>query len=102
MMIDIFWRKWNRNPARVMSARNVVVTRIEVEAGLDLSGLVAAAWKQGVPSGERTLAGIFELQTDGGIWSGPEEKGQTGPLWRNGKARKGVSFTAWDTEEVAA
>jgi len=65
--IDIFYRTFNRRPG----AGQVREYFIPAPADTSLANLLEAAHQAGVPLGGagRQYGGIFELQTDAGIWS---------------------------------
>lgn len=84
MKADVFYRTWNRNRAK----SRVKVTSVDVPANANLADVLKAS---GAPSGNRTWSGVFEVQTDAGIWARPDG----GPFWKGG-----VTFRSWDQVEA--
>lgn len=83
MKADVFYRTWNRDRAK----SRVRVVSVEVPADATLDDVIRAAR---APRGTRTWSGVFEVQTDDGVWSRPDE----GPLWKGGAV-----FRSWDQVE---
>lgn len=62
--VTAFARTYNRNPERM----TVVTAQFEAPADAKVEELIELAHECGLSRGDRTLAGVFELQTDDGIW----------------------------------
>jgi len=96
MRADCFFRRWNRDPAKRFATRNVRVVTVEVEASASLPEILAAALKRGASKGTHQT-GIFEVQTDRGIYDRADgmRLDVSTPL----KAAK-VRFKTWDQLEA--
>jgi hypothetical protein len=88
--VDIFWRTYNRDPARQTRPENVRWIRLELAADLGLPEILTAAIRAGVSKGS-SASGIFEVQTDAGIWDRPDG-GKLDPPRR-------ARFRTWDEAE---
>lgn len=64
MNADIFHRTYNRVPEK----GRVLVFTVEVPAGASLEAILEAGRAAGLPKGGAG-SGVFEVQTDEGIWS---------------------------------
>lgn len=69
MRCTAFFRTFNRDPER-MNTRQVDFT---AEPGTPVEELIELAHAAGASPGARSRAGVFEIQTDEGIWSTPDE-----------------------------
>jgi len=85
MRVDIFHRTYSKT-----GNGRVLEFSIEVPKGATIDQILAAAFAQGVPKGGSS-SGIFEIQTDEGIWS----IGSTAKVLRPGNA----VFKTWDQLE---
>lgn len=93
--VNAFARRYNRVPERM----TVVSATFTAPVTASIEDLIEMAHANGLSRGDRTLAGVFELQTDQGIWSCPDDSKL---LMRTGcglslKAR----FRSWETLEAA-
>lgn len=84
MRVDAFFRTYNRHVER----RRVVCVVFEAREGAELAELLELAHKAGA-KGRGSSTGIFELQTDEGIWSREDGK----PLER--RSGKLAAFATW-------
>lgn len=89
MNADIFRRTFNVVPSR----SNVVQYRIRVRRDAGLDDILEAAKRCGIPVGNFNC-GVFEVQTDVGIWSNP-----TGKNLRFAKPANRV-FKSWEQLEA--
>lgn len=95
MRADCFFRTWNRDKAKTMSPANVRIVSVEVEPGEGAEAIIRKAWTAGASKGNGQT-GVFEIQTDKGIWSVAEG----GPLLsQSGNLRRGAQFKSWDALE---
>lgn len=89
MIANVFYRKFRKSRALAP----VLTATIGVDAGMTLAELLDEAAEHGIASGGNTWAGIFEIQTDEGIWS---------PGTPDGVLRRGKPvFRSWDDIEAA-
>lgn len=98
MLVDVFYRTYNSDRAKMLSDANVRSVRVEVAAGAGLAEILEAAWRAGASKGS-SRSGIFEVQTEAGIWAqldGGKIDLTTGP----GRAR--AVFRTWDELEAEA
>lgn len=101
MRADCFYRRYNRDRARMFSARNVAEVLVEVPVDASLADILAAAYSAArkVPGDRAT--GIYEVQTDLGIYRSSDER-CIDLTTAVGRAR--VSFRTWeqlDADEAA-
>lgn len=96
MRVDVFSRTYNRVPERA----RVRVGSVVVEDGAGLVAILEAALAAGMPKGNGTNAGPFEVQTDRGMWSHPAEKSLL--AWRGGRfvVSELAAFRTWDQIEA--
>lgn len=69
MKIDVFFRTYNKDKAKMLSESNKRELKTEIadaDAG-DIDKLLAAAWKAGAGKGN-SHSGVYEIQTDHGVW----------------------------------
>lgn len=94
MNIDIFNRRENKkfDPSKVYTHRIQVHGLSREDRVADLQTIIEAAWAAGVSKGSQR-SGIFEVQTDDGIYSHINEK-KIDPS----KPNK-VEFLTWDEIE---
>lgn len=92
---DIFYRTWNRDTEKMASQASVRSVRIEVPEDADLDAIAKLAYAAGASVGAKGQSGIFEIQTDRGIWARPDGK----PLLPGGKPHRHTSFKSWDELE---
>lgn len=69
MKVTAFFRTFNRVPER-MRTKTVEFT---APVGTAIEDLIEMAHAAGASRGARTPSGVFEIQTDEGIWSTPDE-----------------------------
>jgi hypothetical protein len=67
--VTAFARTYNRVPER----STVVTASFEAPSNATIEELIELAHDAGLSRGDRTLAGVFEIQTDTGIWSCPDD-----------------------------
>jgi len=91
-VIDVFFRRYNRSLERTLSAGNVVVVQLDLPADTGLPDILAAAYRAGASKGS-SRSGIFEVQTDIGIWS-REDGGKIDPPTR-------ARFSSWSALDGA-
>jgi hypothetical protein len=88
MTVDSFFRRWNKNPMKLHATDNSVSVRFEAPTGCALEQLLNLAHKAGASLGT-WQTGVYEIQTDEGIWALP-----------NGKALRhkmhAAVFTPWE------
>lgn len=90
-----FVRRYNR----VEERQTVVTASFTAPMGASVESLLDLAHAQGISRGDRTTAGVFELQTAEGIWSHVDGKKL---LSRTGvKVDDGTRFRSWETLEAA-
>lgn len=88
---------YNRDTARTMSPANVRSIRIQVRDIKNIDDILEAAYRAGAPKGS-SRSGIFEVQTDDGIWM--RDDGAKFNLATN-TGRAAVRFRTWDELEGA-
>lgn len=89
-----FSRTYNRDMLR----STVVSCTFVAPLAANAEQLIELAHKAGASRGDRTLAGVFELQTKAGIWSTPDD---TKLLVRTGvKLSPKARFQSWKTLEA--
>lgn len=91
-MIDVFFRRYNRDLARTLAPENVRVVQIDLPDEAPLADILAAAYRAGASKGS-SRSGIFEVQTEAGIWAHPGG-GKIDPPAR-------ACFQTWDELEAA-
>lgn len=96
MRADCHFRLYNRDRARVLSSRNAVCVQVEVPDDATLPAILAAARSAGAPIGN-TLTGVYEVQTDRGIFDRPDKMKLDGSARRLAAAR----FRTWAELEAA-
>ena len=96
MRADCFFRLYNRDRARVLSSRNQRYVTVHVADGAELGEILAAARSAGAPVGN-TLTGVYEVQTDRGIYDRPDARKLDGTPRRLAAAR----FRTWADLEAA-
>jgi hypothetical protein len=90
-----FARRYNR----VEEKQTVVTVSFEAPKGASVETLLDLAHAQGLSRGDRTTAGVFEIQTAEGIWSHKEGKKL---LCRTGvRVHDGTMFRSWEVLEAA-
>jgi hypothetical protein len=98
MRADCFYRAYNRDQARMLSERNVRCVSVEVDSAADLGTILAAGY---AASGHTPFAhrctGIYEVQTDRGIFSALDERALDP---RSPRAAARVVFKSWDELEA--
>ena len=75
MIVDIFFRRENKNfkPENIFSDRFRVEVSAEQGTAEELDQILNSVWQQGARRGSHR-SGIFEIQTDHGVWSQNNEK----------------------------
>ena len=66
--IDAFYRTYNKVESKMMSSANVRSVSVEVAADATPAEMIAAALAAGASIGT-SRTGIYEIQTDDGIWT---------------------------------
>lgn len=96
MTADIFFRLHHPSLARVLSPQNVRSMRLCFPEGTDIATIVRAALAAGAPIGS-SRSGIFEVQTDDGIYA--REDGGKLNVDTERKVAK-IKFQTWDSLEA--
>lgn len=95
MNADLFYRSWNGHT----KTKSVKETSVEVGEEMGFAEILAAATEQtGVQFARRGGLGVFQIQTDAGIWARTD--GTEGVLQAHN-----VTFKSWEqleAEELAA
>ena len=75
MQANIFFRRENKNfkPQRILTDRFEVEVTAQPGTDQELGQILNSVWNQGASRGSHR-SGIFEIQTDLGIWSQINEK----------------------------
>ena len=93
MLANVFYRAYNRDNAKMMSAANVRDLTLEIEPAAGLDQILEAAYAAGASKGS-SRSGVFEVQTDSGIWD-REDGGKLAP-------GRPARFRTWSELELAA
>ena len=89
---DAFWRAWNRDASKRNSSSNVRTARFAAPATATISDLLELARAAGASCGT-AQTGVFEIQTDDGIWQ--HTGGQKIDVSTTRRAAN-VQFRTWD------
>lgn len=93
MSVTCFFRPYNR----VVERMTVLTMMFTAPRKATIERLIELAHEAGASRGDRTLAGVFELQTDEGIWNCPDGSKL---LKRTGVALSdNARFRSWDVIE---
>lgn len=98
MFADVFFRLYHRELARTLSPENVRSIRILVPVDATIADIIHAAHEAGASVGS-SRSGIFEVQTDTGIWS----RADGGKLEVDTERKLSkIVFRSWEALEEAA
>ncbi|HYM54563.1 MAG TPA: hypothetical protein VES97_04325, partial [Solirubrobacteraceae bacterium] len=95
LKVTAFFRPFNR----VRERMNVYVVEFVAKVGTAVEDLIEMAHDAGASRGARTPAGVFELQTDEGIWSTPT--GSKLLTTSNSGLSPRATFATWEQLEAA-
>lgn len=99
MNVDVFWRKFNHDKEKGMAAPAEVVHMEEVDEAVSLDDLLRFALDEGASIGN-SWSGIFEVQTDKGIWSRRDgKKLAQDPRQITDHERSLIRFETWEEQE---